>query len=1106
MEQSPETKIYVLEIKLKNLEAKAEVFDREIEALKQEITALKAEVNFDPVSAKQALMQEFAEEANTEEDTTPTETEPTEINLPAPFSVLDTEPEEKEFIIPPVLQPEQETTEPEVEEEPRDLFAEVFNKTEGEPKDEANQPEEEPVIPVPETQPEEEPILAAFKSDPKFKRVFSDNTTKEKEPFNIENFIGGNVLSKLGVLILIIGVGVFLKYAIDHNLISPLGRLILAYVAGGALIGVSYYLKAKYHTYSAVLFSGGAATAYFTTYIGYVFLEVVPQGMAFPLMLLITVYTVYESTRFDEEIIGIIGLVGAYAVPPLIGNGGGNVAVFFTYISIINVGVLILAFRKNWYRLNLTAFIVTWLVFIVWFANSYTQQFLTPTLAFAFVFFIIFQVTLLIHYTRQTDKYQENKALLLLGNALVFYLIGTAILQHNNITFLQKHIIEGFEMISLGQGVFTFVFSTLCLATGIYIAKDNKDDELVYLRFLGVGVYMFTFAIYLSFSDAWIPVLWAVQTTLLFILWQLPKFTNKVLGSAAKALPMAVVFVIPFTFHFDEIPVVWTVEAVLLFAVAKRWEVKIYNQFSAIIAVLIIMAIPVAVRNEWMLLWWAAEAAVLFTVAKVWKDETYNWLTLGIMGLIAVVIPLLIKDHWIVFWWSIEVGVVFSIARIWKDVRYDAVATGIFLLIAAGIEQTFSNTRVPLGWAIETGVIFALSRIFIDQQKIYDTLSAGLALLLGYGIAITFDGEARIWWWLFESVVMFALGHFFKSAYLKYVNYVLVVVSVFDTMQLWQQTYLYPSATLGFVFNHVFLVSIALIVDILGMGYIHTRFKEVRADLEVLFKDIPFNHVFDVLGALLLYGLFFGEIYHYFISQTPVNESLTTVSLLLYSMGYVTLLAGVVSKWLPVKNFALFLFAVSGLLAVLTVTLGFWNLDQIHFKYATTGYIWLRWGAYALLTFMLWINYKLIQQHQLLAYQQIQTWFIIGHVLAVITLSFELVSLAVLYGGLKPYEARHSVYKLGFTLIWSIYSVILIAFGIAKRLKYLRLTGFAFLAITLLKLFANDINYNSTLNVILAFISIGVLLLITAFLYQKYKHIIMADDLTEETAENDNEA
>ena len=135
---------------------------------------------------------------------------------------------------------------------------------------------------------------------------------------NLEKFIGENLISKIGILITILGVAIGTKYSIDHHLISPLTRIILGYIAGLILLGFGVKLKKKYENYSAVLVSGAMAVMYFITYFAYGFYDLIPQFIAFGLMVLFTVVTVIAALKYNKQVIAHIGLVGAYAVPFLL--------------------------------------------------------------------------------------------------------------------------------------------------------------------------------------------------------------------------------------------------------------------------------------------------------------------------------------------------------------------------------------------------------------------------------------------------------------------------------------------------------------------------------------------------------------------------------------------------------------------------------------------------------------------------------------------------------------------------------------------------------------------------------------------------------------------
>lgn len=78
--------------------------------------------------------------------------------------------------------------------------------------------------------------------------------------------------------------------------------------------------------------------------------------------------------------------------------------------------------------------------------------------------------------------------------------------------------------------------------------------------------------------------------------------------------------------------------------------------------------------------------------------------------------------------------------------------------------------------------------------------------------------------------------------------------------------------------------------------------------------------------------------------------------------------------------------------------------------------------------------------------------------------------------------------------MWGIYSLGLISFGIWKKQKHLRIFAIVLFGITLVKLFLYDISHLDTIAKTIVFVSLGILLLIISFLYNKYKNIISDEE------------
>ena len=231
------------------------------------------------------------------------------------------------------------------------------------------------------SEPEREPGFA--------QKYFEEHSQNARA--NLEKFIGENLISKIGIIVLIIGVGIGVKYSIDNNLISPAARIAVGYLFGFGLAGLAIWLKRKYHNFSAALLSGGMAILYFVTYFAYSAYELMPQGAAFGLMALFTLLTVAAALFYNRQVIAHIGLVGAYAVPFLLSTGSANYLFLFTYMAVINAGILAVSVMRYWSAIFYTSSLLTWLIYFAWFAARYSpDEHLGLALTFLGIFFALF--------------------------------------------------------------------------------------------------------------------------------------------------------------------------------------------------------------------------------------------------------------------------------------------------------------------------------------------------------------------------------------------------------------------------------------------------------------------------------------------------------------------------------------------------------------------------------------------------------------------------------------------------------------------------------------------------------------------------------------------
>ena len=330
---------------------------------------------------------------------------------------------------------------------------------------------------------------------------------RPKQPSDLEKIIGESWINKIGILIVIIGVAIGAKYSIENELISPLTRIILGYLVGIGLLGFGIKLKPKFEGYSAVLVSGSISIFYFITYFAYSFYNLIPQILAFAMMLIFTVFTVFAAIKYNRVVIAHIGLIGAYAVPFLLSSGSGRVDILFSYMLIINLGILFISIKRDWKTLHYSTFFFTWLIYGSWFADksfySSLQGYEALGIGFATAFFLIFYGVSLFNNIISKEKLDKINIILILLNSFIYFGFGYGIFNSN--TKLDTYL-----------GLFTLFNAVIHFVVLFFIKSKKLADSTLFYSTLGMVFTFITIAIPIQLDGSWVTLLWIAQGTILF--------------------------------------------------------------------------------------------------------------------------------------------------------------------------------------------------------------------------------------------------------------------------------------------------------------------------------------------------------------------------------------------------------------------------------------------------------------------------------------------------------------------------------------------------------------------------------------------------------------
>ncbi|MDR3142188.1 MAG: DUF2339 domain-containing protein [Tannerellaceae bacterium] len=376
-------------------------------------------------------------------------------------------------------------------------------KTLGKP---AGMPQTEKKVEITERPPLKKPqpviVEKTSRPEPKIK--------KEKAPVNYEKYIGENLFGKLGILILIIGMGFFVKYAIDNNWINEALRTILGFAVGSGLIALSWVLRKKYHAFSSVLAGGGFAIFYVTVAIAYHYYALFSQPAAFIILVLFTMLMSGLAVLYDRRELALVALVGGFVAPFLVGNGSGNYMVLLTYILILDMGMFGLSLYKKWGELPIACFVLTWLVFGLYLSDTPLSVAgnikLTRLLLFATLFYLIFQAS--VAPVIRINQQRINQ--LLIGVVIV-----------NNFIFLYYALTLHWGMRNIPNygGLITLFAALINAGTFFWIRKRGERFPFLRQTFLWLALAFVSITFPIQLEGSMITVFWASELVIVMMLY-----------------------------------------------------------------------------------------------------------------------------------------------------------------------------------------------------------------------------------------------------------------------------------------------------------------------------------------------------------------------------------------------------------------------------------------------------------------------------------------------------------------------------------------------------------------------------------------------------------
>lgn len=360
------------------------------------------------------------------------------------------------------------------------------------------------------------PVLPKPPLTPVFRESESrpENASAPPAKASLEMRLGTYWFVRVGVAMLLAGLALFANYAYQNFIwkLGPGGRLVLLYLASGVMLGAGAWwqrkaVKESLRNYGQVLFAGGLAAVYFTTYAAHHFeaLRVIESAQLDGALLLAWAgFMVWIAERKKSELLALFAVMLAYYAAVIT-----RVGTFTLYSNLVlTIAAVFFLLRNRWARVSFAGLIACYTTYFCWRFFDGTQWTWTgghPELwtgaSFLMSYWVLFTTAVFLS-THQELTGRPRALFLSLNNGAFFAMFFMTMLQSQVTGFWKFALIYGFVLLALAALAYLFL----------------APESLPKNAYLTQGLLLVTLGFISKYTGTQLALVLAAESVALFLL------------------------------------------------------------------------------------------------------------------------------------------------------------------------------------------------------------------------------------------------------------------------------------------------------------------------------------------------------------------------------------------------------------------------------------------------------------------------------------------------------------------------------------------------------------------------------------------------------------
>ncbi|HOJ78437.1 MAG TPA: DUF2339 domain-containing protein [Bacillota bacterium] len=309
--------------------------------------------------------------------------------------------------------------------------------------------------------------------------------------------IGLNLINKLGILLILIGVGAFFRYSYENFMTDQLRALCFFVLGGAFLVGGEWFYRKKQQIFATGLLGGGIAILYLSIFNSVFGFKIMDLQTALLISVLLALVTVILSIRYSSQTIAAMALIGGF-LPFVFYSSNypltGMLVPAMGYLLIFNLILLAISLKKRWDYIKYLSFLmnIPAMVFLV-----FQSDLSWLTIGYSLLTFIMYIVTVMSFPVIYQARLRVGDYLLLGLNTII------------------NCIIVYYQFIELDLhrylGLFAMIFCVSYLALGQYIRRRLAIEKAARIMFYATALGFAVLIVPFQFNIVWWPLGWLVQ-------------------------------------------------------------------------------------------------------------------------------------------------------------------------------------------------------------------------------------------------------------------------------------------------------------------------------------------------------------------------------------------------------------------------------------------------------------------------------------------------------------------------------------------------------------------------------------------------------------------